>query len=99
MEYVLLISIIVAAVVIMLPRVKRTTQSMIKTGVDQIGDQQGAEQTFNDVTIGYLESSNSTMRTMVNNLRTDMAGNINQAFNESTDTTTTSVLNMGFTPE
>jgi hypothetical protein len=99
MEYVMLISIITAAVVYMLPRVKRTTQSMIKLAADQLGDQKGADQTFNDVEKSYQVNSVAASRVVVNNLRTDTASAIKQTYNEATDSTTTSFTNVGWTKE
>ena len=99
MEYVMLISIITAAVIFMLPRVKRTTQSMMKSAADQIGDQQGAEQTFNNAEKSYLINSHTISRTAVNNLRRDTSGVIDQTYNEITQTTTTSYMNTGWSKE
>ena len=99
MEYVMLLSIITAAVVYMLPRIKRTTQSMMKSAADQIGDQKGAEQTFNDVEGSYLINSRAVSTTLVNNLRTDTSGTVRQTFNETSETTTTSFMNTGWSKE
>jgi len=99
MEYVLLISVITAAIVYMLPRVKRTTQSMIKSAADQIGDQKGAEQTFNDIKVAYLVNSSTVSSSTLNNLRTDILGTIEQTYNETTQTNTTSFTNAGWSKE
>ena len=99
MEYVVLISILTAAVVFMLPRVKRTTQSMIKSAADQIGDQEGADQTFNDVEKGYLVGSNTLSQATVNDFRTDSSGIIDQTYNEASETKTTSFTNSGWSEE
>lgn len=99
MEYVLLVSLVTAAVVYMLPRVKRGTQSMIKAAADQIGDQKGAEQVFNDATRGYLVSSNTATKTAVNNRRQDSWGWITQNSTESSETSTNSVTNAGWGKE
>jgi uncharacterized protein (UPF0333 family) len=99
MEYVMLISIITAAIVYMLPRVKRTTQSMIKSAADQIGDQKGADQTFDNIQKGYLVNSTTAGGTTINNLRTDVSGTIDQTYNEMTTTATTSFTNAGWSKE
>ena len=99
MEYVMLISIITAAVIYMLPRIKRTTQSMMKSAADQIGDQKGAEQTFNNAEKSYLINSHTVSRTVVNNLRTDASGVIDQRYDETTQTNTTSYMNTGWSKE
>jgi hypothetical protein len=98
MEYVLLISIITAAVVFMLPRVKRTTQSMIKSAADQIGDQRGADQTFN-IDRGYLISSNSSSTASIDNYRQDDSGKVTQGYDETTTTTTSSLMGAGWSKE
>ena len=95
----LLISIITAAIVVMLPRVKRTTQSMLKSAADQIGDQKGADQTFNDVERAYLVNSRTATSSVVDDGRTDVSGVINQTFNETTTTSTASFTNAGWSRE
>ena len=99
LEYVTLISIVTAAIVLMLPRIKRTTQSMMKTAADQLGDQKGAEQTFNNAEVGYLVSSNTDSSAVVNNLRTDREGTIDQSYSETSETKTTSFTNSGLSEE
>jgi predicted PurR-regulated permease PerM len=99
MEYVVLIGIVTAAVVYMLPRVKRTTQSMIKSAADQLGDQKGADQTFNDAEKGYLVNSVTGSRSLVNNLRVDISGSSHQTYNEVSTSTATSFLNAGWSRE
>jgi hypothetical protein len=96
MEYVMLISIITAAVVFMLPRVKRTTQSMIKSAADQVGYQNGAEQEFNDISSGFLVSSGSVTKTFLNKTRKDFLGNVDQDFTERSESAENSQLNMGW---
>jgi hypothetical protein len=99
MEYVMLISIITAAIVYMLPRVKRTTQSMIKSAADQIGDQKGADQTFDNIEVGYLVNSSTLSKSTLNNLRTDISGTIKQTFNESSGTEASSFTNAGWSKD
>jgi hypothetical protein len=98
MEYVVMISIITAAVVFMLPRIKRTTQSVIKSAADQIGDQAGAEQDFNSIR-GYLVNADMQSNMFVNNIRTDTSGAITQTFSETTETTAISYMNSGWSEE
>ena len=99
MEYALLVSMVVAAVVYMFPRVKRTTQSMIKVAADQIGDQKNAEQDLTSGTSGYLEFSNTSTHSAVDNTRGDNCGTITSAVLERTETSTNSQTNMGFTKD
>lgn len=98
MEYVMLISIITAAVVYMLPRVKRTTQSMMKQAADQIGDQKNADQDFN-IERGYMISANTTTSSFVNNQREDIWGHVAQVYSEETQTTTNSLMQGGWSKE
>ena len=99
MEYVLLISIVTAAIVYMLPRIKRGTQSLIKEAADQIGDQAGAEQEFNDVTSGYLTLSNTTTKVLADNVRDDSWGWSIKTTDEKTETKTFALTNAGWAAE
>ena len=99
MEYVLVISIITAAVVFMLPRVKRTTQSMIKSAADQIGDQKNAEQTFDNIEKAYLVNSRTSTSSSVNDPRTEVSGTIDQGYSETSTTNTSSFTNAGWSRE
>ncbi|MEI8012180.1 MAG: hypothetical protein WCI27_06840 [Candidatus Omnitrophota bacterium] len=94
-EYVVLISVIVAGLVYMLPRVKRNTQSMIKLAADQIGNQSGAEQDMS-ADAARLQSSNTLVRTQGDNWRNDALGWSNRTILEVSDSTTNSLTNMGF---
>jgi Tfp pilus assembly protein PilV len=95
MEYVILFSIIVAAMAVMYPRVKRTTQSLVKTAADQISDQAGAEQDFSD-DAAYISNSISKTSVSKDNLQRDTQGVIQKDVNESTTTTTETLTNTGF---
>lgn len=95
LEYTLLITVFTMAVIAMLPRIKRSSQSMIKTAADQLGTQEGSEQTFNDIEVGYLAGTNSWTNSSLDNYRHDCARTgcqrgIVQEFNERTDTKTKS---------
>jgi hypothetical protein len=99
MEYVLLISLVTAAVVTMLPGIRRGTQSLMKTAADQIGDQAGAEQDFNDVTVGYLADSSTTAKSLVNNFKQQEWGWIKQDVKETSETSMSSITNAGWSQE
>ncbi len=95
MEYVLLITILVAAVMTMFPRLKRTTQSMMKSAADQIGDQKGAEQDMNTGD-AYLQGSNTVTSSQIDNVRNDAGGWSVRNVQEQVTTMTNSLTNMGF---
>ena len=99
LEYVTLIAIVTAAILLMMPRIKRTTQSMIRTAADQIGDQAGSDQTFNNVKQSYLMGSNTTTTALVNNLRTDSSGTVDQTYSEVSGTAVNSATNSGWSEE
>ncbi len=99
MEYVLLIAIIVTAMVVIYPRVKRTSQSMMKTAADQVGDQAGAEQDFTGDMSGYVVGSNTVTGMTINNLRRDTSGTIDKSVEELTTTRSGTLINSGFTKE
>ncbi|MFH0753755.1 MAG: hypothetical protein V2A70_04250 [Candidatus Omnitrophota bacterium] len=86
-EYVLLLTIVVMAIVVMFPRVRRTSQSLIKSAADQIGDQKGGEQDFSEEA-GYVKASTSKMQSAVQNQHTDDNGSIQKTFNEHTSSST-----------
>ncbi len=98
MEYLLLVAIVTAAVATMLPRMKRSTQSLIKAGADQIGSQSGSEQSFN-AGDSYLVSSNTVAKTAKDFTRTDASGTVKIDSLETTDTTTTMLTNSGWSQE
>ncbi len=98
MEYLLLIAIVTAAIATMLPRIKRSTQSLIKTGADQIGPQSGSEQSFN-AGDSYVASSNTVTGTAKNYSRTDVNGTVRIDSQETTDTNSSMLTNSGWTQE
>jgi len=87
--------------------IKRGLQSLVKITADQVGNQQNADQDFND-TSGYMEGSN-TMGQINNNKEVTEAGYIsnitnstvyiaNASVNEYSDIVTNSITNGGFAP-
>ncbi|MBF0386477.1 MAG: hypothetical protein HQL20_01315 [Candidatus Omnitrophica bacterium] len=101
-EYVVMATIVVAAVAMMFPMVKRGTQSLIKAGADQIGVQRNSEQDFN-ADSGYTEyfysntRANSQKDTFMAMNKTMWARNVRTV--EETVSLTNSLTNMGFTKD
>ncbi len=101
-EYIVLIGIITAALIVMGPLFKRGVQSLVKVTSDQIGDQQNADQDFLDAndpgaTGGYLVGSDTRVTGQVNKIvkTGNFSGVAGIAVNESTNTTADSQTNLG----
>ena len=107
LEYTIIIGIVTVVLYYMGTGIKRGVQSMVKVTADQVGNQQNAEQDFNDAQQGYMQSSNSMAQESRNKQVTEsgyipQSGSAvyltNTAVNESTDTQTNTVTNGGFSP-
>ncbi|MBF0571204.1 MAG: hypothetical protein HQL12_04970 [Candidatus Omnitrophica bacterium] len=107
LEYTMIIGIIVVVLSYMGTSIKRGTQSLIKVAADQVGNQQNAEQDFNDTQQGYMVGSNT--QTFENNNKQvtetgymPASGNAvyisNTSFNESAYTVSNTITNAGFVP-
>jgi hypothetical protein len=97
-EYVLMISIILAFVAAMFPLVKRGTQSLIKAGADQIGDQRNSDQDFNSDS-GYTVGSNTIARSDSSVEQREWSGGMGTSTNELSDVQANTYSNLGFTEE
>jgi len=107
LEYTMLVAILTVVLYYMGTGIKRGVQSLVKVTADQIGNQQNADQDFNDVQAGWMVGSNSQTED-VNNKQTTESGYINKtgevvysmnaSFNESSNTVTNSASNGGFAP-
>ena len=65
LEYTIILSVVITIFITLNPLIKRTVQGMIRTAADQIGNQEGAEQEFNEVdgyTIQLIQTSDSHTR-------------------------------------
>ncbi len=101
-EYIVLIGIITLALVTMGPLFKRGVQSLVKVSSDQIGAQQNAEQDFVNAddpgaTGGYLVSSDTgTVSSVSKTVKAQgLMGGIDTSVEETADTTTNSLTNLG----
>ena len=97
-EYVLVVSIVIAFVMVMFPMVKRGTQSIIKVTADQIGNQKNAEQDFSAAT-GYTVNVSSAAHSYGQSTRMELPGAIETGVADTTDSTSESVTNEGFSTE
>ena len=97
-EYVILVSLVVAAVAAMFPFVKRGAQSLIKTASDQIADQKTSDQNFQSKS-GYMIGSNTIAgSSLKESIRTEPAY-VQHLIGEKADMITSSSSNLGFTEE
>ena len=105
LEYTILIGIITVVLYYMGTSIKRGVQSLVKVTADQVGNQQNADQDFNDNQQGYMQASNSATQESRNKQITEIgyipaSGNAvyvtNISVNESTDTMTNTITNGGF---
>ena len=107
LEYTMIVALVTVVLYYMATGIKRGVQSMVKVTADQVGNQQNADQDFNDVQAGFLNGSN-TQTQESRNKQTEESGYINAtgneiyttntSFNESSDMSTNSITNAGFIP-
>ncbi len=107
LEYTIIVGIVTVVLYYMGTGIKRGVQSLVKVTADQVGNQQNADQDFNDTQQGYMEASNSVTQESRNKQVTEAgwipaSGNAayvtNTAFNESSYTMTNTITNGGFSP-
>jgi len=107
LEYTMLIGILTVVLMYMGTAIRRGVQSLVKVTADQIGNQQNSDQDFNDAQQGYMLGSNDTIQEN-NSKEVTETGYIpvsgvpvyvmNTSYNESTEMTTNSITNGGFSP-
>jgi len=107
LEYTIIVGIVVVVLSYMGTGIKRGMQSLVKVTADQVGNQQNADQDFNDAQAGYMNASYTQTQSNINGQTmqlgyTPASGNavflMNTTFNESTDTITNTITNGGFSP-
>ena len=95
-EYAILISLVVAIMMALFPLVKRGTQSFIRAGADEIGNQEDADQDFNSDT-GFTNASGQATNSDSYTIRRDWPG-MTGLYTNTTDTTVSNTYsNLGFT--
>ena len=95
-EYTLIVTIILAVATIMGTMLRRSSQGWLKLVADQVGIQNRADQSFNDVSQGHLIVSYFNSRSSINKDRLDVAGVINYVFTDDINSTTNTLTNLGF---
>jgi hypothetical protein len=105
-EYTMIVTIVVVLLYFMGTSIKRGVQSLVKVTADQVGNQQEADQDFNDTQQGYMLVSNTESQLNRNKevIETDIwvCGtryySTNTNYNETTYSVSNSITNGGFTP-
>ncbi len=96
-EYMILVMVVIAALVVMVPLFRRGTQSLIKAGADQIGAQSQAEQDFSANGTGYTNFLNADMNSLVETETRDYSGAKLIGTYQETNTVSNSSTYLGFT--
>ena len=106
LEYTMIIGILTVVLFYMGTGIKRGVQSIVKVTADQVGNQQEADQDFNNPQLGYMVSTDSQMQGNINNRVTEIGYYpsvgpavyiSNTGFNEANYTMTNTITNGGFT--
>ena len=98
-EYMILISIVAAAIMTMFTMVKRSMQNVVGLATDQIGQQVNGDQDFDAGSSGYVESSftNTSFRSGTEKWYIPHASGRN--VDERTVTNILTISNQGFTKD
>ncbi len=114
LEYMILLGIVVLAIFYMGPAFKRGLQSLIKVTADQIGNQSQADQVVkrgyneqtNEVIVpddgeddAFLAEAHSSSKVTGNKLMRDYIYATTVEVNETTDSASKSITDMGFTKQ
>ena len=107
LEYLVLLGLVAVVLSYVGVGIKRGVQSLVKVTADQVGNQQNADQDFNDEQTGYMIGSNTVTQETTNKQVTELgyiplSGQAyyvtNTSFNESAFTMVNSITNGGFAP-
>lgn len=107
LEYTMIVTILTVVLYYMGTSIKRGVQSLVKVTADQVGNQQNADQDFNDTQQGYMVASNTEIQEIINNQNTEFGYisitnnaiySSNKVFNETTSSVTNTFTNGGFSP-
>ena len=93
MEMVLLVTLVTTALVFMSVHVKRTSQGLMRSAADQLGDQSGAEQDFSQ---SFLQNSATVSRATATTAYRSVGGVISSNSAERTEMLSNSLVNTGF---
>lgn len=93
-EYTAVVGIVIVVFITMNPMIKRGIQGMIRTVADQVGNQEDAEQRFNE---SYLNRSTTEMAVSSSKITQQRLTNLTTTYDESVTTSSDALLNLGFT--
>ena len=97
LEYIILVSIVAAVVVVMSPSIKRSVQAVVKVTADQLAAQNQADQRA-DATSSYLVNAFTSTRVTSNKWVQEVPGGITDyIYGDETNSTANSLTNLGFT--
>ncbi len=96
-EYTMILGVIAMILFAMNTMVKRGIQGMIKVVADQVGNQESAEQRFDDT--GHMETSSAHIRADLDKVTGEFGGVTTYIYGDVTETGSTTVTNLGFTEE
>ena len=97
LEYTIIVGIVVVVLSYMGTSIRRGAQSLVKVTADQLGNQENADQDFDNPLQGYTQLVNTAMQDNKNR-QVSVQGYVTKTmFNESTDMVTNTVTNAGFT--
>jgi Flp pilus assembly pilin Flp len=94
-EYAIIIGIVTMVLFSMGPAIKRGVQTVIKGGADQLASQQEAEQDFSTDS-SHLDKSISKTSANSQRLVRELIYTTTTTVNETAETTTSTMTNMGF---
>ena len=95
LEYLALLSIVVAVLLAMGVYIQRGIQGMIKITADQLGNQQDADQDITDD--GYLVNAVSISRSQMDKTTRERIGTVNYIYSDELETESRTITNLGFT--
>lgn len=97
LEYTIMLGVLILIFFAVSPMMKRGIQAMIKVVADQVGIQTNAEQTFDDR--GHMELFNATTAVRVDKITQAVVNTTTYIYDDATDTTSMTLMNLGFTEE
>jgi Flp pilus assembly pilin Flp len=106
LEYTIIVGIVTVVLFYMGTGIKRGLQSLVKITADQVGNQQNADQDFDDIQTGYMKESDTNMQESKNKQVTETGYTqitgvpvytTNMNVNEYSETVTNTITNGGFT--
>ncbi len=90
-EYTMVISVVILAITMLLPMLRRGSQSLMKAGADQIADQITGEQDFSSA---YMVNSKTDFKTTSDMKKTFQLEGVSEQKKEITATTVTTLYKM-----